>query len=157
MITRPRYPVSVFADPAEASELVRNWDFQRGWGVWLQTAFAWDDFATLTFSNPTPAPVASKRFDGWVRRLEQRAQQRVDAFHAVERGAGGLIHVHGLLRGTASLEPEDLTRAWKWGRAVCRRYEATGGAAQYITKSVGLEGVEYDLRVRADPNRLPGG
>ena len=66
------------------SELVAR----RAWGEWL-SGFEWNHFATLTFTYQPRSEVAVREFRRWVRRLEQRAQRRINWFFVLERGSAG--------------------------------------------------------------------
>ena len=117
---------------------------RRVWGDWLNQ-FSWDHFATLTFRHQPSSPGAIRRFGVFVRRLEQRAQERVHWFYVLERGAAGMFHLHSLLSGTNRLHAASVADAWSWGRADASDYDARRGAAYYVTKSVASDVVEYDI------------
>ncbi len=148
--------VSKFITGSEADRLRVALDARRGWGTWLG-GFPWHHFATLTFAyQPSPA-AASRRLSTWIRRLEQRAQERVYWFYALERGAAGTLHLHSLVSGTRRLRAASVKAAWSYGRADASDYDARRGASYYVTKSLGLDVVEYGIDPPPLPPLLTGG
>ncbi len=139
-----RRGVSKFLTAREAERLLDAMRTRRAWGAFL-SGFLWHHFATLTFAYQPSVPVAIRRFGVFVRRLEQRAQERVHWFYVLERGAAGMFHVHSLLSGTNRLHAASVADAWSWGRADASDYDARRGAAYYVTKSVASDVVEYDI------------
>jgi hypothetical protein len=117
--------------------------------------FAWDHFATLTFGYP-PSPEGAIRelLDRWIRPLTRVAQRRIPCFYALERGGAGLLHLHALTAGTASLSVAQLQHAWKAGYSKIVLYDAARRAAEYVTKGVHDRCEWYDL-TRRMPRRLP--
>jgi len=128
---------------AQDAALVR-----REWGRFVG-GFEWDHVATLTFTVNPSEETAERQVRRWVRRLEQRAGRAVNVFHAIERGASGLRHVHALTRGTGALPASALRAAWPCGRSAVNVYDARRGAAAYATKTTADADAVYDLDVRA--------
>lgn len=116
------------------------------WGTWLE-AMSWDHFATLTFAYQSSPEHAQSRFKQWIRRLEQRAQRRVDYFYFVERGAGGTVHIHAILLGTGGLSEKSISAAWMQGRSDISAYRVRGGAARYVVKAIATAESLYDIRL----------
>lgn len=115
-------------------------------GDWLGKV-AWDCFATLTFSHDLSLTLADYQIKRWIRKIEQRAQQKIKWFYALERGGGGLLHFHVLLSGVSHLNVQAIEAAWPCGRAHVAAYDQSRGAAQYVTKQLWLGDLEYDLRL----------
>ncbi len=148
-------------DKTSGSEVVK-----AAWGQWLM-AFRWAHFATLTFRRKqSEATVQSqlqrwqpgghgpsevtfeKQFQRWVRRLQQRAKQEVAWFYAIERGAGGLLHLHALTAGTERVGARGLAAAWPLGYTRVVAYDGHLGAAHYVCKEIGAGVVQYDVSQR---------
>ena len=78
-------------------------EMRRAMAEWLN-GVSWDHFITLTFEKPHSAIGADKRFRGFIRRLEQSAQQRVDYFWISEFGRRTeRLHLHALTANTREL------------------------------------------------------
>ena len=124
-------------------------------GDWL-TRFAWDHWATLT----TPIGVSKDQTLRWratnVRWLEQRAQQRVDAFWKLERSPGGMWHVHTLLYGTGRIAASEIEATWKFGRAQADLYRHDLGAAHYLARGTAGEFIDWDAPRRMPPMNSKG-
>jgi hypothetical protein len=119
---------------------------RRTWAEWLgRGTFDWEHFATLTLEYPAGEQALRGRFHTWLRRLEQRARQKVQWFVVIERRPAGLLHLHALVNGTRELATEELDAAWTFGRAAISRYNPVNGAAYYITKDIPHEIVDYDI------------
>ncbi len=117
---------------------------RRSWGEWLGR-FSWHHFGTLTFSNEVSIENALRQFRRWIRRLELRTQNAVPWFMVVERGSAGLVHVHALTWGTASIGAAAVDGAWRGGRSEVSTYDPRKGAAYYVSKQIGDDVVEYDV------------
>ena len=117
---------------------------RTAWGNWLG-AFEWDHFSTLTFSTPASPHTAMHRLRQWTRRLDQRAGHAIDLFYVLERGPGGLLHLHALTAGTARIGTSALSASWPNGRSDVSEYDPSRGAAHYVTNFVGSDLVEYDI------------
>ena len=148
--------VSTFLTARDADRLKVALTTQRDWGEWL-TGFLWAHFATLTFRHQPAVPAAIRDFKVWVRRLEQRALERVYWFYALERGAAGMLHLHCLVSGTRELSGGSLEDAWSWGRADASPYDPERGASYYVTKAVASDAAEYDIDPPPRPRREPSG
>jgi hypothetical protein len=136
--------VSTFITGSEADGIRRALEVRRAWGNWL-SGFLWHHFATLTFPEQ-PSPAAAIGHLRTSRRwLEQRAQERVCWFYALERGAAGLLHLHVLLSGTGRLPPASVAAAWPRGRADVSIYDPKRGATYYVSKAITTDVVEYDI------------
>ena len=121
---------------------------RKAWGEWLAEK-DWDHFATLTFTHPNSSWAARREIRRWIRRLEQRAQCRVDWFFVAEKGAAGTLHLHALVGGTSGLPDSMLVEAWRNGRGDVSTYDRQRGAAHYIAKQIGGRVIDYDLRPMA--------
>ena len=123
---------------------------RRALGHWL-SAFEWDCWCTWTFDSrfgpDGPSPdrclVHTRR---WV---EHIPGPRVGYFIAVERGRGGRVHSHGLLRLGDSPAPtrKSLWGSWKsrYGRCRILPYDRERGAAFYIAKYITKEPLGWDV------------
>jgi hypothetical protein len=141
--TLPR-GVSRFIDRDELIREALRLRTRRAWGDWLRQ-FPWDHFATLTFANAASLEDATRLFRRWVRHLEQRAQGSLDWFYVLERGAGGLLHIHSLTQGTGGLDAAALRHSWPGGRSDVSRYDPAKGATHYVSKWLGGDSVDYDI------------
>lgn len=119
---------------------------RRTWGEWLNN-YPWHHWCHLTFANAPTQEAAIQQYRVWIRRLEQRAQQKLSWFYALERGMGGRLHLHALIEGTSDLPTTEIKEAWSEGRAEASGYNEYLGATFYIAKSVGDDSklVQYDL------------
>lgn len=152
MNQRPRRRgISTFLTEPEAQRLRVAMLTRRAWGAWLG-GFSWHHYATLTFASPPSPPNAVRLFRTWVRRLEQRAQEKVFWFYALERGGAGLRHLHALVSGTYQLPAASVAATWNGGRAAAEVYDPRRGASYYVTKDITSDDVEYDVNL---PPRLP--
>jgi hypothetical protein len=104
-------------------ESTRRGRVSWSWGAFL-AEHRWCHMATLTFRSPVSAESARQRYKTWMRRLEQRAQQSVSGFAAIETVAGAHVHLHTLVGGTDRLEVRDLEQAWSFGRRQVRLYRS---------------------------------
>ena len=136
--------ISTFASEGEAERLWFTMRVRSVFGAWLGQ-FQWDHFVTLTFAYQSSEQSAVRQFKRWIRRLDQRAQQKVSWFYVVERFASGAYHLHALVHGTASLETSALRKAWRCGRPDVSRYDPQRGATYYVTKKIGADVVGYDI------------
>ena len=135
---------SSLIDPTDALREALRGHVRLEWGQWLMK-FLWHHFATLTFANSPSIEGAVRQFGRWVRHLEQRTQQAIHWFYALERGAAGLLHFHVLTRGTDGIDSRAIGQAWPCGRSDVSAYDPKRGATYYVTKFVGADHVEYDL------------
>jgi len=119
-------------------------------GEWL-SKFEWDCWCTWTFdarfgdTGPSPDRCLyhTRR---WVEHLPGPTPQY---FIAVERGTGGRVHSHGLLRFPDRWAPKRKTlhASWKerYGRNRFLPYDPTRGAAYYIAKYITKEPLHWDV------------
>lgn len=148
--------VSKFLSGREADRIRCALEVRRAWGQWL-SIFVWHHFATLTFACQPSVVGATRDFRTWVRRLEQRAQERVFWFYVLERGAAGQLHVHALVSGTRQLQAASFKDAWSWGRADASAYNRHRGAAYYVSKCLASHLVEYDVNLPPCPPTTDAG
>lgn len=113
------------------------------WGEWLGP-IPWSHFATLTFAREPTIEGALRQYRRWIRRLEQRAQRKVYSFRVAERSGGGILHYHALILGTDALSAPAIQLAWSAGRAQVSPYDASRGAAYYVSKDVATS-PDYDV------------
>lgn len=113
----------------------------------------WDFYTTLTFRLPIGCEAAVRRFNTWIRRLEQRAQGPVGWFRSVERGRSDLIHLHSLIEEPESLIISDLRDAWKWGRSDIQIYDPTREGAFYVAKDITNGRADWGIRLRDSVGR----
>ena len=101
------------------AEARKQWEQRRrlirAMGGWLGQ-YSWSYFVTLTFHYEPSQQAARRQFLRWVRRLTQRAGNRVPWFMSLEYGAAGRLHIHTLVF-TSRLAPTGLCDAWLLGRA----------------------------------------
>jgi hypothetical protein len=119
--------------------------------------FQWDHFVTLTTRTPlTPETIRWVVEREFIRSLARRAQRPVRYFFAVEGGErlGGFHHAHGLVSGTEALEVPSIEQSWKRGFTSIRRYDASRGAAYYVTKELRADR-DYYFVSRRMPELLP--
>lgn len=135
-------------DPVAAATHCQLTHLRREWSRWGASLTNWSHFATLTSTTAVGEEAAIAGAKRWVRRLEGRVQGPVDHFIAVERGGGGLLHSHVLVAGTEHLTAETLKQSWMEGRSDVQPYDSSRGAWSYVTKGIGADVVDYDLRVR---------
>jgi hypothetical protein len=104
--------------------------------------FQWHHFAHLTFAKPVGDITAGLVFENrWIRRLSQIARMRVLYAYSQERGRNERWHLHALVYGTKHLVPNQLEKAWRFGRAQVDPYRRFHGAEGYLVKCQGgLEG-----------------
>lgn len=122
-------------------------------GDWLDS-LPWCHFATLTFGERHNEASARRAFARYVRRVEQRAQERCTWFAAFEGlSEAELPHVHALLNGTSRLGVDAVRSAWRGGIAEVRVYKASHGAAHYVAKHLGSERADYDFNLGRPPER----
>lgn len=130
--------------PEMLVDLTRKSRLGASWGGWLQE-FDWAHYFTLTFRFSKSPEVAKRAFDVFVRRLEQRAYNRVEWFRVIERSPSGMVHIHGLLGQTRHLPINRVQESWKCGITSIQRYDPRRGATWYITKAIWSEAVEADV------------
>ena len=134
--------------PEDLNAELELWRLPREWGH-LLSQFKWDYFASLTFAKEPTVPNARCQFDRWIRRLEQRAQNGVYWFVAIEVGVNERVHIHALVGDACWLFPSELEDAWqRWGLADVSRFHRDEGADYYVTKSVALPNAYYDVSKR---------
>jgi hypothetical protein len=74
-------------------------------------------------------------------------------FYVLERGAAGLLHLHVLVAGTAELSEGALRDTWECGRSDPSVYDSRRGATYYVTKWVGSDRLDFDLKLPpSEPN-----
>lgn len=120
---------------------------RQAWVSWLRT-FDWHHYVTLTFRWSVPADMAEAYFRRWARRVEQRAQCRLDWFLILEYSCAGAVHIHALVGNTDVLRPHELAAAWHWGWTRIVRYDPRRGAASYVSKHLTKPGFHYDISPR---------
>ena len=108
----------------------------------------WNFYTTLTFRLPVGWETAVRRFNIWIRRLQQRAQGELGWFRSVERGRHDLVHLHSLIEEPESLLISDLQGAWKWGRTDIQIYDPTRGGAYYVAKDIASGKADWDIHRR---------
>ena len=127
-----------------ASISTEDANLRATWGKWIDEIL-WDHFCTLTFHYGATIDGAKRQFLKFIRRLDSRAQMAVEWFMVIERGPGGAVHVHALLRATDQLENRTITEQWPNGRTDIRKYDPARGGAYYVTKQIASMAVEYDI------------
>lgn len=130
-------------------DILKEHDAKRklcaGWCDLLQEV-DWSHFCTCTFRYATSPDLARREFlEGFVRRLEQRAQKRVEWYYVIETSPGGVVHLHALLGQTDHLPTVGMRQAWKKGITSIQRYDPSRGAARYVTKAIASGTVDYDV------------
>lgn len=123
---------------------------QLALGNWLNE-FEWDCWCTWTFdarfgdTGPSPDRCLFHSRN-WIERLPGPA---TGYFVAVERGTGGRVHSHGLLRLPNGITPKrkSLWASWylRYGRCLVLRYDNDRGAAYYVAKYITKEPLHWDL------------
>jgi hypothetical protein len=119
--------------------------------------FEWDHFVTLTTRRPITEENIARLFkDRFIRKLAFTARCPIPYFYAVEGGdaTGGYPHLHALISGSKGVSIEQVRRAWQAGVTDARRYEASRGAAYYVTKGIIASPDQYNLSRRMPPRRL---
>jgi len=123
---------------------------QSSLGTWLNE-FEWDCWCTWTFDSrfgPTgPSPDRCLYHTrNWIEHLPGAP---IGYFVAVERGTGGRVHSHGLLRFKDSFAPrrKSLFGSWKarFGRNRVLPYNREKGATYYVAKYITKEPLHWDL------------
>ena len=138
------FPPTDWIRPADLRGELWRRQLVQAWGQWLST-FPWDHYLTLTFRGEVTVGPARFHFRRLVRRIEQRSQQAVYWFMAVEIGAGGRVHIHALFGQTERLAPDAIAEAWDRGRSEVARYDDRKGAAYYVSKAITSDCVDYDI------------
>lgn len=136
-----------FSDPATAD--LRNHRSLRSQCAKDFAQFDWTHFCTLTFRKPTNIETAAKRFRTWTRRLEQRAQHRINYIMAPERHQRGTAHVHAILAGLEGFPSSWLAASWveMEGRIEIEPYDPERGGAFYLTKTIGTSNDWWDCNL----------
>lgn len=130
------------------------------WGAWLDSAWRWDWFVTLTFDpvketrggthNVVGWGLSAKAWDDWVVRVDERSGGEAYWFRGREPNPHRLgTHFHALVGGVSGLrrdlawqewtEPHGFARILPYGRdAQGRRVSgASAYVAKYVTKELG--------------------
>lgn len=131
-------------------------------GEWLQ-GFPWDCWCTWTFDARfgVDGPSPGRCLYHTRRWIEHLPGPPCAYFIAVERGFGGRVHSHGLLRLPDPPTPrrKDLWRSWfeRYGRNRVLPYDRERGAAYYIAKYITKEPLGWDVGglPRSSVNVLP--
>jgi hypothetical protein len=123
-------------------------DLRGPTGVWL-SGFPWDWYATMTFAEPVHPEQAARRWQRWVRDLEEQQEHRVRWARALEYQKRGVIHDHALVWFGGADEARRLTGMDRWevigqGYARIVTYDPHLGATHYLGKYV-AKGGEIDL------------
>ena len=123
---------------------------QQSLGRWLST-FRWDCWCTWTFDErfgPT-GPSPDRCLYHTRRWVEHVPGAPVGYFVAVERGTGGRVHSHGLLRLPDGFTPsrKSLWGSWRdrYGRSRVLPYDRERGAAYYVAKYITKEPLGWDV------------
>lgn len=106
---------------------------------------SWDhvvDGTIRTAYNSDSISVLTRKF---VRRLEQRAQHKVNAFAVYENVDGAHHHVHLLTQGTSNLDVDALKKTWSWGRATSKRYDPFRDGIAYNCKYLNSDKAEFEI------------
>ncbi len=130
----------------------------RELGDWLgdpdRIGFGWGAWGTFTFGDkfgPT-GPSPDRAMHHWWRWMGSRELAGCGYFAAVEKGSGGRVHLHALLRQAYgrgdSIPRKALWRSWfnRYGRCQILPYDAELGAVHYITKYLIKSPELWDLR-----------
>lgn len=114
------------------------------WGAHLHR-FAWTHWLTLTPVLPecTGEPLWREFRLGFVRRLAWEARRPVQWVAAMERGQGGVLHIHALVGGTGELSLASVAGAWRQGVKSVDRFDANRRAAWYLSKTLHLPDREW--------------
>jgi hypothetical protein len=109
------------------------------WGQHLHQ-FRWSHWVTLTPRSQTHSADAlwTAFRDGFVRRVAWYARGSTPWVAAMERGNGGLLHLHALVANTESVACEVVKDAWTLGLQRVDRYDPNGRAAWYLSKELYL-------------------
>lgn len=130
------------------AEAIRVREAQRklrsGWAELLRR-YEWDHWATLT---PRFAECSARALEAEFVKLERRlafcAMHRILWIYMMERSPGGVLHIHVLLYGTASLTPEEIRRQWKLRATHAEVFVPERGGAQYLAKDLHLDNDVWD-------------
>ena len=141
---------------------MERWRLRQVWGDWL-SEFVWHHFVTLTFRPDKPEKPGQRvkrersidaierlfKF-GFVRRASWFTHRPLAWYAVIERGKGGLLHVHALMWGTDALTMDQFGSAWKAGLCDIARYDWRLGAAHYVAKDIAA-GAEWFMSKRWPP------
>jgi len=124
---------------------------RRSLGEWLE-GFEWHCWCTWTFDarfgDTGPSP--DRCLYHTRRWVEHIPGPPTGYFIAVERGFGGRIHSHGLLRLADVPTPKrkSLWASWRglYGRCAVLPYDSERGAAYYVAKYITKEPLGWDIR-----------
>lgn len=115
---------------------------------------AWSHFVTLTTSRTRSDESLIRTFTNrFIRPLTRQAQAPIPWFYVVERDGAfeTTPHLHALLAGTESLSIDTISAAWPLGFTNVKLYDASRGAASYVTKSILADADSYDFSRRSAP------
>lgn len=107
----------------------------EAWGE-LLAPFRFDWFATLTFRNNVPRPVAEVGWRDLCRWLRAKAGHRVEWFRVAELQTRGVVHFHALVGDCAGVRRLSAVDWWRdrYGFAQVQPYDPGRGARFYLTK-----------------------
>ena len=125
-------------------------DLQSSLGSFLST-FQWDCWCTWTFDarfgHTGPSP--DRCLYHTRRWIEHLPGPMPGYFIAVEKGTGGRVHSHGLLRFKDKFAPrrKSLHQGWqkRFGRNRILPYRSDLGAAYYVAKYITKEPLHWDI------------
>lgn len=127
-----------------SARVASNRDVVAAWGEYLH-GFNWSHFATLTAEFPsTPGRLELHFNNHFIRNLARAARRPVPWFYAMERSAGGILHMHALLANTEALSLCELRRWWSLGFTAIQSYASEEGAAFYVAKSLDQPNVKWE-------------
>lgn len=109
------------------------------WARYLNT-FAWEWFATLTFSIRTSTRIAFKQFNRWRVMVQQAAGNKIYYFLVIEKPKfkGDNVHFHIFLNGVKGQNPDTWKQRWLElsGVSDIKPYDNTQGASYYISNKI---------------------
>jgi hypothetical protein len=118
-------------------------------GTWLRT-FAWNWYFTGTFAKPVTSDGARFLLNQYAQSIERITGTALSMYWAVEKGATGNIHIHGLVGNVDTLEAFCGVHLWRYGKAKLSPYRAKGAAPFYVAKSAFPRSKARDLMGNGD-------
>lgn len=118
--------------------------YRDGMGRWLSD-HDWHHFVTLTDDYGNGPESLLRHGLRFVRRLESKAQRRVDYYMIIEGARRDFPHLHGLLLGTELLDVREIKSWWRLGWSCVRKFDPNRGAASYVAKELAHAEFDADL------------
>jgi len=121
-----------------------NSSLRELWSEWLNE-YDWNWWTTLTFRNKVTKKAANKKWNRWLRAIEEETEVSPGYFRVTENQERNVLHFHALMLGVEHLRR--LTFMDRWfeiaGYARIYPYDSKRGANHYLTKYISKELSDY--------------